>query len=497
MLKALNDIPAYLNQSDAKLRQKQLEQNFFDTVVKVFPNLKEISLLALLTPEFQKRLFDYVEDSQQRSRFTLDKREACLKTVARHAIKDGVLTNIRVFPTTKREQEIINIPSGNYTGQMRRLLSLYISKGEAMSGLTDAAEDQMRKAQLSHERDLTAYALLSILLSGIGLEALANLKTSDFDAATGTLALSEDVKLGLPESISAIISDLADSKRTYLFGIFRAADSAKRRSEKIDLVCREVQALLVKNKISIPVTEDPLLTYASLAQECPKCDVEDIRAVISNAIWGGELVNNQSLSAISTNLLRGVASQYTDVVKSWFCIMCTAAPSRAYVRLRIKDSDHCPADIEFLEPTDTLYRHDGKRTIPYENPFFQSMLLIKCNFFEAKIIDLVIGYCGYLYGFTDAEGTFHCRISQEEIDRLTTYLKINGRRKTEISPDAILTGSKVILTHNQFKGLIGTVVAYDDKAQKMDVAVEIFCGQPAVIKGVPSKHIQPLNPSRP
>lgn len=493
MLKSLSTIEDYLISGRPLTREEQRDWNFYDIVRKLYPDYRQLSLYALLTSEFQEQIFNYLEDSLRRSACVADKRRASYKTITRNIIKDRLLPNFRIFPDTKREREFVGNKQllTNYTEQIKRMLSLYISKGEAIHGLTDATEDQPRKAQLSRERSLTAYALLSILLNGIGLEALANLKSADYDPAASTLTLANGVTLKLPDAIKAIIDSYADAKRTYLFPILRPQDSDKRKREKISQLSRDAQALLAQNKIDLPVNGDPLFSFLTLAMECPLCDVEALRAIASIAVWGGvQPIDLQHISKISSDLLRSISLQFTDVVKSWFCIMCTFA-SRTSVRMCIRENSHCPADIEFLEPTDILYRHDGKRTIPYENPFFESMLLIKCNFYEAKLIDYAVGYSGYLYGFTDADGTFHCRITQEEIDRLKAYLNINGRRKAEFAPGTDLTGAKVLLLRNPFKGLVGTVLAQDPKNGKMDVAVEIFSGVPAVLKGVSDKHIQP------
>lgn len=395
-------------------------------------------------------------------------RKKTLVSYCREAIKQYACPNIPVLNDGEAvgEKEIDWLKEQPRKNDLEHLLSSFYNKMERckVGGLPEGALNEL-KAQT---RGL-GYAVLSVLLCGVGYDGLPKILSQTINGATVHLP-HLDVDLTLPEHILAILQWLRSSDEK--------TSGAKVSNEALRSLATSF--LRFKDGFKEPFTQ--WLEIALTQVRNPISHIE-ARKIIDRLYSEKEDVETVYLVQAAFD---SVVGDLRNFGYSWYCIK--SANFKTELAERRPDSEdltnggYLLSQIEsvagvhpiatFAPSLKTVRDRNGKKEVR-KDQFLDTLLFVKVNQLQIEAINrfLLSIRGGFIYGILGDDGMKYSKIKEEEVEILRDFFSdINKRRIKAESIDSSedLQGRKAQVLTGLYEGYDGTIVkAILDKDRKI------------------------------
>lgn len=399
-------------------------------------------------------------------------RKKTLISYCREAIKQYGCPNLRISNDGEAagDKEIDRLKEQPRKNDLEHLLSSFYNKMERCKA-GGQAEDALN--ELKAQTRSLGYAVLSVILCGVGYEGLAKILSENIDGVTVRLP-HLDVELTLPEHIFSILQWLQSSNET--------VTEAKVSNEALRIV--SASFLAFKEGFKEPFTQ---WLEIALGQVRNPINHTEARKIIDHLYTQDD---DTEITVLVQKAFDRVVGDLRNFSYSWYCIK--SAPSKEDItenktdgqtdREELSDGSRLLKQIEkdaSVHPIDsftpslrTVKERNGKKEIRKDR-FLDTLLFVKVNQLQIEAINryLLSIRGGFIYGILGVDGMKYSRIKEEEVDILRDFFSDINQRKIKsetIDNPKDLQGRKAQVLTGLYEGYDGTIVkAILDKDRKI------------------------------
>ncbi len=375
-------------------------------------------------------------------------RKKTLVSYCREAIKQSLCPNIKILPEdgTEYGKEIESLPVPDRRKDMERLLSMFYLKMER-SNADDIPEEALTSLKIQI-RGLD-YAILSILLCGIGYNGLTDV--SKVEQTDNVVHLPHlDVDIALPDHILALFDWLCLN------------------GSRKDATVMEHEALTAMDSTTLSFKDgfkEPFTQWIEMAISAG-ISFKDARRIIDRLYskQDDESVpgDSESIQGVIQGAFDAVVSSLKNFSYSWYCIKSAVSTcatdnsaGQALLRLIENEANIHPID-SFCPQMKVISDRDGRKEVRKDR-LWDSLLLVKVNQLQIEAINrfLMSKRCGFIYGILGKGGMTYSKIRDVEVAIIRDFFKDKDNRRIKGSAD--LTGRKVQVLTGLYEGYDGTI----------------------------------------
>lgn len=369
-------------------------------------------------------------------------RKKTLVAYCREAMKQNLCPNIKIIPEhgAVYGKEIERLPVPDRRKDMERLLSMFYLGVERIN-----ADDISGDALITLKRQTggIGYAILSVLLCGIGFAGLSKL-LKEYSSAESVYLPHLDVDIELPDHIFAIL------------------DWLRLNGSPNNAAAIEHEALAAIGNTSILFKDgfkEPFTQWIEMAISVG-LSYNDARRIIDRLYVKDK---DDSIQRLVKDTFHTVVSKLMNFSYAWYCIKSTVpsgdtdtSGGARLLQVIIDEAAIHPID-SFCPQLKVVTDRDGRKEIRKDR-LWDSLLLVKVNQLQIDAINrfLMSRRCGFIYGILDNDGMKYSKIRDGEIAVIRDFFEDKDKRR--INGNVDLTGRKVQVQTGLYEGYDGTII---------------------------------------
>lgn len=401
-------------------------------------------------------------------------KRAKLVSYCREAIKRHIIPNIPICPQTDDDgREIAELQNIDRLKDLESLLSLFHFKKETCE--KGELSDEDLKA-LRQQTKALGYAVLSVLLCGIGYDGLCKIKCTDL-CGKRLFLYHLAATVTLSDELIAIMEWLlpADNVRERLF--FSDGNPVTEKSLRLFVQSTLANvALGFREGFAEPMTQ--WLEIALNTQLTPLTSIE-CRSIIDRLFDRDKVPSEQSDRAVQ-RAYEIVTRNLRHLGYAWYCLRCIDKPAVSTPAWQSgigtwKKKDHRTKgellldlikERRHIQPIDTFVPQDrtvkagNNRKTVLADHFLSSLLFIKVNYTQLESVNrlLMSERCGFIYSDKENDRLRFAAIGNDEIDLLRIVFAQKQSRRLYVEADKKrLLGTKARIIAGLYDGFVGSI----------------------------------------